>query len=564
VTTEVPENSASRRSLFPKGLSLLPRFLIITGALLLTLTASVSYLSYYHLATQERTTLEERGRTFLNLLAGLYQEGQEAHWEEYSRKVFPELDPVRDLRFYSLRGEDLRELQVRFSRNIKSPEALREDVLDRLGRSELIWEGPHKDLTEVHSSNSQILVLRRELMTERPAEKSSLRKATRVKLGEIWVGFDLTAGYARVRQDLLAVFEFLALFCLLGFGLSLLAFREFLHPLEPLLFSAKQLQDGDFGYRLSLHSSDEFGQLGESLNRIGATITERLERQKNLVSRVERIVRRLGSSTSAILSVVGQQVSGAGQQASAVHHVSSVAEQIALSSRSVAETAKVVGSSADDTVTACKQSHKGIDEAIGGIRAARETVTSISSSMEKLGADSRKIGEILQLIEGISEQTNLLALNAAIEAAGAGEAGQRFAIVATEVKRLANRTNESTKEIRDLISTIQNSTNKAILLTEDGTRAVAEGYDQVHKVGDSIQIIQESVERTSIAVDVIVGSSREQVASTEQMSESMNEIRRVADVILENSAVTESTVEEIKQISQQLRELFERRDFETP
>ena len=132
------------------------------------------------------------------------------------------------------------------------------------------------------------------------------------------------------------------------------------------------------------------------------------------------------------------------------------------------------------------------------------------------------------------------------------------AIVATEVKRLATRTNESTKEIRDLISTIQNSTNKAIMLTEEGTRAVAEGYERVHRVGDSIQEIRDSVERTSMAADAILASSQEQVTATEKMAESMNEIRKVADAILENSSVTEATVEEINQICSQLRELFER------
>lgn len=559
VSSDLPAPASSATSRFNESLSLLTRLMVITTALLLAASACMSYLAYFRLSVREQEGTEARGRAFLELLGGLHQEGAATRWQDQLRDIFPNLDGFQDILFYSLRGPDLREIQVRFSRKVESPEALREAILDPLGRAELIWEGPQNDRTIRAAAHGEVLVLRRELLVDRPGASQEL---TQVKLGEIWVCFDLAAAHDRVLSDLFTLLQFMALVCLLSLAIAFLTFREFLRPLETLLFGAHQIRDGDFEYRISNRSQDELGQLGEALNQIGVTVTNRLERQLSLVSRVERIVRRLGSSTSAILSVVGQQVSGAGQQASAVHHVSSVAEQIALSSRSVSETARVVGSSAEDTVSACKQSHKGIEEAIGGIRAARETVTSISSSMEKLGADSRKIGEILQLIEGISEQTNLLALNAAIEAAGAGEAGQRFAIVATEVKRLANRTNESTKEIRDLISTIQNSTNKAILLTEDGTRAVAEGYDQVHKVGDSIQIIQESVERTSIAVDVIVSSSREQVASTEQMSESMNEIRRVADVILENSAVTESTVEEIKQISQQLRDLFEKREFE--
>ena len=543
-----------------EGPGLLARHLLIVGVLLLATVAPCSFYAYTRVLSRGERSMESQARSLAEMLAALRTSGSEELWARRATEVLPDVRSLQDFVFYSLRTADLREVQDRFADPGQGAEDLRQGVLAGLAKAEFLWEGADRNRTRVALSGQEVLVVRREILTETSTGKG--KAGANLKQGEVWVGFDLVSLRARAREDLWALLQFFLVMSLLVLALAALAVRELLRPVGTLLVGVERLESGDFEHRIPSRSNDELGRLGMGLNRVAVTIDGRLQRQRGLVSKVERIVRRLGSSTSAILSVVGQQVSGAGQQASAVHHVSSVADQIASSSRSVAETAKTVGASASDTMKACEQSKSGIEDAISGIRAARETVTSISSSMEKLGADSRKIGEILKLIEGISEQTNLLALNAAIEAAGAGESGQRFAIVATEVKRLATRTNESTKEIRDLISTIQNSTNKAILLTEEGTRAVAEGYDQVHRVGDSIQDIRESVERTSIAADVILNSSQEQVTATEQMADSMNEIRQVADVILENSAVTESTVEEIKKISQQLRELFEKSELE--
>jgi methyl-accepting chemotaxis protein len=546
VTTDPTDAPTGPRS------SLLTRFLLVLAGTLLMVSAAIGYFTHTRLVQHGIASLETQGRGYLRLLVALADERSESAWRQAAQDTFPHPEELPGLTFYSLRAADLSEVDDRFADPTGEGEDLRQQVLGPLAKADITWDEPSRDRTIVRRAGHEVLVVRAELIEGEGEGETTLKR------GEVWVGMSVGGIQSQAYGDLLGILQLASAFGLLGIAAAALFFRDGLRPIETLIFTARRLEEGELEIRAPVSANDELGDLTQALNRIGQRFDERLSRQHDLVSRVERIVRRLGGSTSAILSVVGQQVSGAGQQASAVHHVSSVAEQIASSSRSVAETAKTVGAAASETVRACEQSKSGIEDAIAGIRAARETVTSISSSMEKLGADSRKIGEILKLIEGISEQTNLLALNAAIEAAGAGEAGQRFAIVATEVKRLANRTNESTKEIRDLISTIQNSTNKAILLTEDGTRAVADGYDQVHRVGDSIQDIRDSVERTSIAADVILSSSQEQVTATEQMAESMNEIRKIADVILENSAVTETTVEEIKQISQQLRELFER------
>lgn len=547
------------------GYGLQTKFLIAVVSTVLIAVVPVSLAALRQRVSLSERFLEQQGQLAFDLLDALHGRGKpDEAWQQTLITQLPAFRRLAGFVFLSLRGPRGDEVTTLFADQVDRDE-LHSAVLGKLGGADAPWTAGDKVVVPGPKGQS-LLVLRRPLLASAGTQADpAAPPRTAERLGELWVGLRSETVLESLSEGVSSILVVGLVTSILVISLALYFFaRDFLSGVKVLLFGARRLAAGDFDFPVTIDRTDEFRELADALNELSRNIRTRTEEQQALVSKVEKIVRRLGSSTSAILSVVGQQVSGAGQQANSVHHVSAAAEEIAASSRSVAETATTMRTAAEETVAACENGTREVDEAIAGIRAARETVTGISSSMERLGADSQKIGEILKLIEGISEQTNLLALNAAIEAAGAGEAGQRFAIVATEVKRLATRTNQSTREIRELISTIQNSTAKAIMLTEEGTRAVAEGYDRVHRVGDSISEIRTSVEKTAVASDAILGSSREQVTATEQMAESMNEIRKVADAILENSSVTESTVEEINQIASQLRELFESTQPGTP
>ncbi len=535
------------------SLPLQTKFVLLIVAMVAMSVVPISITSHAHLAEATDRLLDVQANSMLSLLAAVVGRNLDVPGSDRGLEDLEVIENAEGLLFVSLRGPDLGERHTVVRKGVDA-RWMRSEVLPLLSSSDLEWQAGRRVATPAGTA----VVYRRAL--HRRQGLGTAGATTVVKAGEIWLGVDATPYDASLASPLERGLVTGLVVTILVVSVSLYLYsRDFLRPLDELLVGARRLADGEFDQTLGSSSTRELDDLAVAFNRLSRSVRSRIEANRDLVAQIERIVRRLGNSTSAILSVVSQQVSGAGQQASSVHHVSSAAEEIAVSSRSVAETAKTMGAAASETVHACEHGRREVDGAIAGIRGARETVTGIASSMERLGADSRKIGEILKLIEGISEQTNLLALNAAIEAAGAGEAGQRFAIVATEVKRLATRTNESTKEIRDLISTIQNSTNKAILLTEEGQKTVAEGYDRVHRVGDSIQDIRQSVERTALAADAILVSSQEQVTATEQMAEAMNEIRRVADAILENSSVTEATVEEIDETCSQLRKLFDQK-----
>jgi len=163
----------------------------------------------------------------------------------------------------------------------------------------------------------------------------------------------------------------------------------------------------------------------------------------------------------------------------------------------------------------------------------------------------------VEIIDEISDQTNLLALNAAIEAAGAGEAGKRFAIVAQEVKRLADRTVEATRQIKGLIGEIQRSTNNTIMVTEEGTKAVDSASALVDKVQLSFTSIMGSVEETSRTAKEISLSTQQQTSACEQMAETMSEVRDVAQQVALSANETERAIGEIMELARRLKEITE-------
>ncbi|MBI4872368.1 MAG: methyl-accepting chemotaxis protein, partial [Candidatus Riflebacteria bacterium] len=193
--------------------------------------------------------------------------------------------------------------------------------------------------------------------------------------------------------------------------------------------------------------------------------------------------------------------------------------------------------------------------AIGGMGSLKDHVQSIPESMLVLGKNSQKIGEVINIIDELGKQTNLLSLNAAIEAAGAGEEGKRFAVVAVEVNRLADRTVDATKQIKQLIDIIQNSTNKTILLTEEGSKSVDAGFRMVEQVGKSLENIVTLVKKTARAANEISLSTGQQTTATDNMAQSISDVSRVAGQVLKSSEETRKAVDDINDLADQLRKL---------
>ena len=258
-----------------------------------------------------------------------------------------------------------------------------------------------------------------------------------------------------------------------------------------------------------------------------------------------------------MMAISAQQSSGSAEQASAVQEVTTTSEEIAITAKHVMDNARSVESMAEEANQSCVGGTGDVANAIDGMARLKQQVQSIAESMLQLGENSQQIGGIVEIIDEISDQTNLLALNAAIEAAGAGEAGKRFAIVAQEVKRLAERTVDATRQIKGLIEEIQKATNSTIMVTEEGTKAVDKASQLVDKVQDSFNSIMGMVEDTSRTAKEITLSTQQQTSACDQMAETMAEVRDVAQQVAGSARETETAIAEIMELAEKLKDLME-------
>ncbi|MBI4866715.1 MAG: methyl-accepting chemotaxis protein [Candidatus Wallbacteria bacterium] len=331
-------------------------------------------------------------------------------------------------------------------------------------------------------------------------------------------------------------------------------------PIQYLIDVSRAITAGDYGRRAQIDSGDEFGALAAAFNVMAATINDKIQKAESLIRQITDSIARLSNSTGEISSIVQRQVSGATEQAASVNEVTTTSEEIAATARQIADNAASVKDIANEATRACGKGTDDTTTAIQGMRALKDHVQSIAESMLVLGKNSQKIGEVINIIDEISKQTNLLSLNAAIEAAGAGEEGKRFAVVAVEVKRLADRTVDATKQIKQLIDMIQNSTNKTILLTEEGSKSVDAGFEMVEQVGKSLENIVTLVKKTARAANEISLSTGQQTTATDNMAQSISDVSRVAGQVLKSSEDTRKAVADINDLADQLRKLVSEDD----
>jgi methyl-accepting chemotaxis protein len=244
----------------------------------------------------------------------------------------------------------------------------------------------------------------------------------------------------------------------------------------------------------------------------GTWITRSLTRQ------IGGSVGALQSSSSNLHSVANQQATATKEQATAMNEISTTISELLATSRQIAESARRVSDVAGKTASAAHSGTSTISSAHESILTIRRQVDLIVQQMLELGRKSQQIGAVLDIVSELAEQTNILAVNATIEAAGAREAGKRFAVVADEIRRLADRVAASTKEIRGLIDDVRSSVNSTIMTTEGGSKSVDAGAAQFLQVTAAFTEISELVSTTTDAAREIELSTKQQTTAVEQVT----------------------------------------------
>jgi methyl-accepting chemotaxis protein len=383
--------------------------------------------------------------------------------------------------------------------------------------------------------------------------------------GKHWGGFRIGFSIAKTEATIAEMRNGLALtmfaVLLVAAITCFVVVNRMTRPLNDLTEMANRIADGSLEERIEITSIDEVGQLAQAFNQMTQVIVRNLkgeiDKSNRMVASVKEAIQQLSTSANELMAISTQQASGAAEQAAAVQEATTTSEEIAATAKQVAENAGRVEALAGHASTASTAGQQAVTDAVGGMDHLKGQVMSIAEAMLQLGENSQKIGGIIDIIDEISDQTNLLSLNAAIEAAGAGEAGKRFSIVANEVRRLADRTAEATNQVKALIVQIQQATNSTIMLTEEGTKGVDAASALVANISQALERITRAVAETTNAASEIKLMTQQQTTASEQMAETIAEVRDVASQVATSSQETTQSITELTTLAERLQDLVE-------
>jgi methyl-accepting chemotaxis protein len=284
---------------------------------------------------------------------------------------------------------------------------------------------------------------------------------------------------------------------------------------------------------------------------LAVVLTRMLSRQ------IGSAVQHIQSSSSELQAAANQQTAGAREQVAAMAEISTTIKELMATARQIAESAQGVARIADTTSAAARNGDETVSRARVEVSAIREQVDTVVEHMLDLGKKSQQIGGILEIIDELAEQTNILSINATIEAAGAGEAGKRFSVVADEIRKLADRVGGSTKEIRGLVDQIRAAVNAAVMATESGSKAVDAGTRQFAEVTTVFQRISELLRATAEAAKEIELSTKQQSSAVEQTNVAIANVAQTSREAEAGSSQVLQTVAELTALSRDLGRLIQ-------
>lgn len=346
-----------------------------------------------------------------------------------------------------------------------------------------------------------------------------------VKIASVYADTSLSSLHAisvRVRWVMLALVVVGALLVAMS---MVFVVREIMRRLggEPLAMQhvAKQIAAGDLTVSLPVERGDE-SSLMASIQGMQANL-------RNTIASTRMASERLTLAAKTLVSDSQQVLDSSNHQSDATSSMAAAVEQVNVSIRHVAESADTAREMSTETDS---QSNEGLGLVQGTILEINQiasTVLSSSDNIRTLDEESKQISSIINTIKGIAEQTNLLALNAAIEAARAGEQGRGFAVVADEVRKLAERTSISTQEITTMIGTMQTATRSAVDGMAKGSAQVQQGVQMAARAGDSIERIQHGSQSVLSAIGEISSALREQTTASEQIAQNVEKIAQMTE-----------------------------------
>ncbi|MBI2381720.1 MAG: methyl-accepting chemotaxis protein [Gammaproteobacteria bacterium] len=319
-------------------------------------------------------------------------------------------------------------------------------------------------------------------------------------------------------------------------------------PLARIGHVLQQIAGGDFTQRAEIKTADEFGELGRNVDE--------------LTHRLRGMLRNIAGSSVQLAAAAEETAAITSQTSTSIAQQKLQTDAIATAMAEMAATVDEVARSAENTLREVKGAQDVAQNGQAVVNANIETINNLSGEIEdaskvitQLDEYSNSIGKVLDVIRSVADQTNLLALNAAIEAARAGEHGRGFAVVADEVRTLASRTQESTREINTMIDNLQSGVRNAVMVMELSRKETANGVEQAGEAGRALEAITRMVGVINDMSTHIASAAEEQSATTQDMHQNIVSISEIAEQTSEGANQTNQACEDLAKLAEQLQHL---------
>ncbi|MGH2341138.1 methyl-accepting chemotaxis protein [Segnochrobactraceae bacterium EtOH-i3] len=348
--------------------------------------------------------------------------------------------------------------------------------------------------------------------------------------------------FAAARLSLLVA---LCALIVVGLAIALMLQRSITRPLGAFQRFTARIGAGDLTEKVVVEGRDELADLGAHLNSM-------VEGLREVATQTRSASENLNSATVQIRASTQQQAAGVEEQLAAVQETSATLDEITQSGAQMSRRAQEIAAGAEETHRASANGLRAVEDASRAMDAIREQAESVAENIVILSEKTQAVGEIIATVNDISERSHLLALNAAIEAAAAGEHGRSFAVVAAEIKNLADQSKAATVQVRGILGDIQRGINTSVMLTEEAVKRVSSGKDQTDATQRAINDLADTVQESTETFQQIVASINQQHIGLEQVMLALRNIRQASKQTADGTRQLDGAAANLAALSTQL------------